>query len=148
MCQGKIHIIPLGHLQPHRASHVTFKQDSIASITHCVELPISREVDYEIMGLRCTLEENLRTSFNAEIVCSFYHHGRLTRIFRPLLMQRTVYLHIPLSRCATSYIPSDWQFRERLQLDTSMTWSPQHFFQCVSNMIISNGLTHGSIADK
>ena len=90
----------------------TFSQDSIASITHFVELLISREVDGEIeLYLRGEFKNILRRRNCLHLSSSWPTNDDIRRLVDAAA---GLFAHSAAALRQVGY-PSDWQFRERLQ---------------------------------
>jgi len=90
----------------------TFSQDTIASITHFVELPISREVDGEIeLYLRGEFKNILRRRDCLHLSSSWPTNDDIRRLVDAAA---GLFAHSAAALRQVGY-PSDWQFRERLQ---------------------------------
>ena len=90
----------------------TFSQDSIASITHSVELVISREVDGEIgLYLRGEFKNILRRRNCLHLSSSWPTNDDIRRLVDAAA---GLFAHSAAALRQVGY-PSDWQFRERLQ---------------------------------
>ena len=96
--------------EPHIVS--TFSQDTITSITHFVELPISREADGEIeLYLRGEFKNILRRRNCLHLSSSWPTNDDITRLVDAAA---GLFAHSAAALRQVGY-PSDWQFRERLQ---------------------------------
>jgi len=90
----------------------TFSQDTIASITHSVELVISREVDGEIeLYLRGEFKNILRRRNCLHLSSSWPANDDIRRLVDAAA---GLFAHSAAALRQVGY-PSDWQFRERLQ---------------------------------
>ena len=90
----------------------TFSQDSIASITHSVELPISREVDGEIeLYLRGEFKNILRRRNCLHLSSSWPANDDIRRLVDAAA---GLFAHSAAALRQVGY-PSDFQFHERLQ---------------------------------
>jgi len=95
----------------------TFKQDNVASVTHSVELPISRDADGEI---EMYLRENSRVFSNTEIMRTCRRHGQPTTILKSLLMQQMACLLILLLSCVMLPIHATVNSVK----DSNLSWMP------------------------